>query len=526
MLRRLPWPFCSGLPSLVRGPLMGGEPHGPELRPLPGVSMPLLPDERRARRLRRWAVGGGLALLALGGSAAALWWRFADVAGERPSEAGGLVPPEAGGAALATRSAHDASASSDGARESGPEAERVAPAVRGDLEDAAVPTEQPPVSLSPSPDLPQVDAGEGASRRVERRFGRSPGFRRALRSLGLDDAESRALERALRGKVDFRRCQPEDRLVLHLGEGGEPTRFRYHGASPLWYVEAERAPGGSWRARRVERVPQRIRTGRAGQVVSSLRQAVEQAALPPSVVGQFVSVFGSRADFATDTRKGDRFRLLLDEERLDGRFLRWGTVHLLEYLGQRTGPLRAYWFVPRRGRGDYYDEEGRSVGGWLRPPLRYDHVSSRFDPRRRHPILKRIVPHTGVDFAASRGTPVWAAADGVVRFAGRKGPNGNLVVLDHGNGYQSFYAHLHRIARSVRPGRRLRRGEMLGSVGSTGRSTGPHLHFALKRGGRFVDPLQVMHGPGPRLPSPHLRRFRRHAAALRRELDRLAPLSP
>ncbi len=513
---------------------MGGEPNGPELRPLPGVSMPLLPEERRARRTRRWMMGGGMALLALGGGAAAIWWRLQGT-GAHPgigdeTHSRGVRSP--GAALSAPVAAGDASTPPAQESNVGTPPSTPRTAVRAPMEtpeplpvqaETAQETSPPLDASSPLRHEPDVERG---LRRLERRFGRSPGFRKALGALGLTDEEARSLERALRGQVDFRRCQPEDRLVLWREATGAPRRFRYQGSSPLWYVEAERHRDGRWRARRVERSPERVRTGRVGRIVTSLRQAVEQAGLSASIVGQFVTVFGTRADFASDTRRGDRFRVLLDEERLDGRFLRWGTVHLLEYEGQRTGHLQAYWFAPSRGQGDYYDEEGRLIGGWLRPPLRYDHVSSRFDPKRRHPILKRVVPHTGVDFAASRGTPVWAAADGVVRFAGRKGPNGNLVVLDHGNGYESFYAHLHRIARGIRPGRKLRRGEMLGTVGSTGRSTGPHLHFALKFHGRFVDPLQVMHGPGPRLPPARLRRFRRHAAALRRELDRLAPLEP
>ncbi len=508
---------------------MGSEPQGPELRPLPGVSMPLLPAERRAARVRRWALGIGLGTLLTAGSAAGLWWKL----GARPDEEG----PTQRNAGLAA--GHDA-----GAAQPAPDAH--APTVDdGPARAPALEEPTPPPALPPTAPAPDAEASgtddtfpgpreQGgvassasetpAARRVERRFGRQPGFRAALRALGLTGSEASALEKALRGKLDFRRCRPDDRLQLELDGEGRPVRFRYQGSSPLWFVEATRSrAGGTWRARRVERTPERRRVARAGRIETSLRAALEQAGLGASLVGLFVSVFGAKADFSTDTRKGDAFRILLDEERIDGAFLRWGTAHLLEYRGQRTGLLRAYWFAPRGGRGDYYDEEGRLIGSWLRPPLRYDHVSSRFDPRRRHPILKRIVPHTGVDFAASLGTPVWAAADGVVRFAGRKGANGNLVVLDHGNGYQSFYAHLHRIARGMRPGRRLRRGEVLGYVGSTGRSTGPHLHFALKRGGRFVDPLEVMHGPGPRLPTGQLRRFRRQARSLRGELDRRAP---
>jgi len=147
-------------------------------------------------------------------------------------------------------------------------------------------------------------------------------------------------------------------------------------------------------------------------------------------------------------------------------------------------------------------------GGWLRTPLRYDRLSSRFNPRRFHPILKRTMPHLGVDYAAATGTPVWAAADGRVTSAGRKGPNGNLVVIRHGGGFETAYAHLHRIKSGIRPGTYVKQRELIGFVGSTGRSTGPHLHFGLKKYTRSIDPLTELNGPGLRMASRDLTSYR------------------
>jgi hypothetical protein len=147
-----------------------------------------------------------------------------------------------------------------------------------------------------------------------------------------------------------------------------------------------------------------------------------------------------------------------------------------------------------------------------------------------HPILRRIVPHNGVDFAAATGTTLWAAADGEISWAGPKGANGNLVSIRHANGYESHYAHMHRIQRGIAVGVEVRQRQVIGSVGTTGRSTGPHLHFGLKHNGRFVDPLPVLNGPGQLLPAgqlagyPHLRA--RHGAAPRAHRDRWGPGSP
>ena len=210
----------------------------------------------------------------------------------------------------------------------------------------------------------------------------------------------------------------------------------------------------------------------------------------------------------------------MDEERLDGELLRYGTVHAIEYQGSRTGTIRAFYYETSPGEGDYYDATGRSLhGSWLRVPVRYDHISSPFDPNRMHPILRRVRPHNGVDLAAGTGTPVVAAAAGVVTWAGPKGANGNLIGIRHDGGYQTYYAHLYRIEPGIRRGVRVTQRQLIGQVGTTGRSTGPHLHFGLKRGSAFLDPMAVINGPGRMLPSGHLAAFRRRARALTRELE-------
>src|SRR5690606_30707078 len=146
-------------------------------------------------------------------------------------------------------------------------------------------------------------------------------------------------------------------------------------------------------------------------------------------------------------------------------------------------------------------------------------ISSPFDPRRMHPVLRRIHPHNGVDYAAGTGTPVWAAAEGTVTFVGPRGANGNLVSLRHANGYESHYAHLSRFASGLSRGDAVTQRQVIGYVGSTGRSTGPHLHFGLKRNGRFVDPQAELNGPGRMMPAAFLGRYRGLVRQLRTELE-------
>jgi murein DD-endopeptidase MepM/ murein hydrolase activator NlpD len=223
--------------------------------------------------------------------------------------------------------------------------------------------------------------------------------------------------------------------------------------------------------------------------------------------------------------------VLLDEDYVEGEFLRYGTIYALEYQGERTGTVRAFWHESKHTEGDFFDEQGRAMhGGWLRTPLRYDHVSSGFGVRF-HPVLKRKLAHDGIDYAAQSGTPVRAAAAGTVRTVGPRGPNGNLVTIAHANGYETFYCHLSRFAPGIKPGSRVKQRQLIAYVGSTGRSTGPHLHFALKRGGRFVDPNTQLNGPGLPLSARELPEYKLRVRELMGRLSNIpleqpAPVTP
>jgi murein DD-endopeptidase MepM/ murein hydrolase activator NlpD len=145
-----------------------------------------------------------------------------------------------------------------------------------------------------------------------------------------------------------------------------------------------------------------------------------------------------------------------------------------------------------KGESHYYDELGNPIGNYfLRYPLSFSRISSTFSYSRFHPVLKRARPHNGVDFAAPVGTPVRAVGDGIIEISGMRGAAGNMVKISHGNRWSTAYLHLHRISKDVRPGTRVSRGQVIGTVGSTGLSTGPHLHFSLYDRGRYVDPLKT-----------------------------------
>ncbi|MEO0322631.1 MAG: M23 family metallopeptidase [Myxococcota bacterium] len=501
----------------------GVEPRDPLARPLPSVDMPLLRGQLRAARARRQAVLGTLATVGLVAAVVLLVRALMPLfsGDDAPTLAAGAPESDAGEAEPAVPGFEDdelgaiddeallaMAAQTGGADVS--EGEAPGP-------DAPVPDATGPVPAA-SDDAPVTP---GAVARFEGTFGQALGFRPALLSAGLTEMECVAIERAVQDELDFRRCRPEDAILHERDAEGELLRFEYHD-EPTSYVVVTRGERlGELLVERIERPVETNQVVRSGTVRTSLGDAVAGAGLGRDVVGIFVEVFEGRIRFSSQARAGDRFAAVIDEERLDGRFLRWGQVRALAYAGERAGEHRAYWFQGRgQRRGDWHDPDGRSMsGGWLRVPCRYDRISSPFDPRRMHPILRRVVPHNGTDFAASTGTPVWAAADGEVTWAGPKGPNGNLVSVRHEGGYESHYAHLHRIQRGIRPGVEVEQRQLIGTVGSTGRSTGPHLHFGLKRGGRFVNPMDAINGPGRMLPARHLGTFRRQARALSAQLD-------
>ncbi|MBT8451208.1 MAG: M23 family metallopeptidase [Deltaproteobacteria bacterium] len=456
---------------------MSADPSSPKepsgLRPLPSVKMALLPSELRARRTRRLVAGAVLGALVLG---ALLLWIARSVI---PSTWAWMEE------ALGRQDAQLAAdlGVGDGLLPAEPD---------GGVEQAL--SEEEAIALARS----------RPNARYETPFGGVPSFRGALLEAGLEPEECTAIEGALQHIVDFRRCRPEHRLIVERDENADLERFEYH-PSATEFVEVTRGEDGVFRAEQIRVKVERTPIARAGSVETSIGDGLLELGLPAGFATFFVEAFEGQINFALQARKGDVFRIVVDEERVDGEFLRYGRVHALQYDGQRTGKVQAFYHEAGGKVGQFYDDTGRAMqGGWLRTPLRYDRLSSRFDPRRFHPILKRRIPHLGLDYAAATGTPVWAAADGRVTFAGRSGPNGNLVVLRHSGGFETAYAHLHRIKSGIRPGRYVKQRELIGFVGSTGRSTGPHLHFGLKKYSRPLDPLTELNGPGLRMASRDL----------------------
>ncbi|BCD61506.1 M23 family metallopeptidase [Nitratiruptor sp. YY08-26] len=231
---------------------------------------------------------------------------------------------------------------------------------------------------------------------------------------------------------------------------------------------------------------------------------------------EFVAAFKNSLDFTHSIRKNDALAIIYEQK-----------VRLGELFGM---PVIKAALVETRGKknyvfnynGRYYDQNGKELESFLlKRPVRHARITSRFTLRRWHPILHRYRAHLGVDFGARRGTPVMAAGSGRVVFAGRKGGYGNVIIIAHRDGYKTLYAHLSKFRRNIRAGKYVKQGQIIGYVGSTGLSTGPHLHFGLYKNGRAINPLKVVRITKSRLSGEELRKFKKIVNRYKEELNEL-----
>ena len=220
-------------------------------------------------------------------------------------------------------------------------------------------------------------------------------------------------------------------------------------------------------------------------------------------------------DFWHDIRPNDEYRIFYDEEYLDGEYYKDGQILALEFVNRGTSH-KAYFFEDNEGSIGFYFPDGTPTRKrWLKAPLEYSRISSSFNPRRLHPILKVTRPHNGIDYAAPMGTPVRATSDGSVRKAGYARNNGNYVFVTHDGNFETRYLHLQKFAGSIKRGTEVTQGEIIGWVGRTGLATGPHLHYEILHNGRHTNPRHLKIPPGKPLTGTSLEKFKQHVVDLK-----------
>lgn len=361
-------------------------------------------------------------------------------------------------------------------------------------------------------------------------LGRGGTLAGALERLGLPPEQRHRVVLAVGRELDLSRLPATTGLRAAVDEAGRICSVAIR-AEPGRFVRWSEAPGEGL----VEIVELPVRTAvlhGSGRVIRSVRQALDGLDCASELTLAFADIFQWDIDLLVEPRSGDRVHVVYEVEVVDevpadlpsfgraasspGELLRFGRVLAASYDGL-VARSAAYWVEGMNG-GNYYDAKGTPLRKtFLKSPLNYRRISSRFSRARRNPVTRRVVPHHGVDFAAAPGTPVVAAADGRIAAAGWQGPLGRTIRIRHGSEYVTVYGHLQGFARGIRVGAEVHQNQVIGYVGSTGRATGPHLHYTLIHRGRPIDPMRFRNPPAQDLPTeltPRLERAKLAWAAL------------
>ena len=246
-----------------------------------------------------------------------------------------------------------------------------------------------------------------------------------------------------------------------------------------------------------------------GVLETSLSEEIWKYGVGDVITGKLADIFAWDINFFIDPRKGDSFQILFEQKFAEGRFAGYGDILAARYVNNGK-QFSAFGFRDSVGRMRYYDENGKALQKqFLKAPLRFNRISSGFTNKRKHPVLGIVRPHLGIDYAAPAGTPVYASADGKVTLSGWNGGYGNMVIISHGGVYETYYGHLQSISAKAKTGARVAQGDLVGFVGSTGLSTGPHLDYRMKQHGKFVNPATISMPSGSAVNADRLPDFQR-----------------
>ncbi len=343
-----------------------------------------------------------------------------------------------------------------------------------------IPSREGPSDLSPPPTGSPLP--EPLYKTVEGELVAKSTLSKALAEKHIPRDQAEKIISVLKPFINFKKIKG-GKFRYRADEKGEMVHFIFE-LSPAEVYEIQKGPEG-YIAQRKE-VPLEIYLVRVeGVIRSSLFEALDSIGEKDQLVLSFAEILAAEIDFYKDVREGDRFRILVEKVYKDEEFLRYGPIHAVGYERGEKSIIGIHF------EGNFYNEKGMALKkAFLRSPLRFTRISSKFSRARKHPILGGVLPHYGVDYAAPAGTPVWAVADGVVVSSGWGGGFGKQIVLRHPNGYTTYYGHLSGFAPGIRKGVRVKQKQVIGYVGSTGLSTGPHLDYRMAKDGRFKNPLK------------------------------------
>lgn len=258
---------------------------------------------------------------------------------------------------------------------------------------------------------------------------------------------------------------------------------------------------------------------RQASIDSSLYMAGKRAGMPSNLTMELANVFGWDIDFALDIKKGDSFKVMYEEQFLNGKKIGTGKIMAAEFTNSGK-TFQAVRYTDKQGASNYYTPDGRGMHkAFLRTPIEFARISSHFSLNRKHPVLHVIRAHKGTDYAAARGTPIRATGNGKIAFAGRKGGYGNCIVIQHGQGIETLYGHMNAFAKGMKNGARISQGDVIGYVGSTGLASGPHLHYEFHVNGQVRNPVTVPLPKSIGIEKTELARFNETTRPLIAKLD-------
>jgi murein DD-endopeptidase MepM/ murein hydrolase activator NlpD len=334
----------------------------------------------------------------------------------------------------------------------------------------------------------------------------------SLRRLSLSTKIIRQILTSLQSHLDYRRLAPEDTYTVTLNNQGELVSYVYEAGPLEIYHLAVKDGRAIVEKNAIALVNKTIKI--SGTIDSSLFASVARLGEQPSLVYAFADIFSSKIDFNTESRQGDKFRLVVDKYYKGDDFIGYGKIQAASYVMMNGKKLDAYYFPMEKGIGAYFDREGKEVGtSFLRSPVPMGRVTSKFTYSRKHPITGEFKPHLGIDLAAPIGTPILAASDGKVLSIGRKGANGRQIILSHNGGIKTYYGHLARYKKGLKKGSLVNKKEVIGYVGSSGLSTGPHLDYRISKNGIFKNPFSMEFAPKSELSGNELALFKKEASS-------------
>ncbi|MBA3015058.1 MAG: M23 family metallopeptidase [Desulfobulbaceae bacterium] len=329
---------------------------------------------------------------------------------------------------------------------------------------------------------------------------------------------------ALRNKLDFKRIKPADNYTLQMDGNGQLASFSYE-SGPLDILTIKNSDEGY----KVSKTPielERKKVKISGEISSSLFAAFNDKNEDMRLVYAFADIFSSRIDFNTEIQPGDRYCLVVDKFFKNHKLVGYGKIEVAQYYRSNGTTLEAYLSESAKGKDVYFDQDGAAVGAsFLRSPVPVGKMTSKFTYQRKHPISGKIKPHLGIDLAAPSGTPIMAVADGRVVEIGNNGGFGKQIVIAHSGDYKTHYGHLSRFKSGLRRGSVVSKKDIIGYVGSTGISTGPHLDYRIQHHMVFKDPFAMTFKVQIALTGKELKKFKeqRQALAQMADLDSFTP---